>query len=82
MPHVLQIAFKRCAVGHRENPVVPFFPALAGLKNFEHPDRFTAEDQAGIGRGVVDHKHVERIAVFRPGRGDKPPIVRICQPSQ
>ena len=43
-PHVLQIAFKRRAVGHRKKTVVPLFLTLVDLKNFEHSDRFAAEN--------------------------------------
>jgi hypothetical protein len=41
--HVLHIAFKRRAVGHRKNSVVPYFPTLGDLQNFEHADWSAAQ---------------------------------------
>ena len=37
------------------------------LQDFEHADRFAAKHQTRVGRRVMDHENIERIAVFGLG---------------
>src|SRR6266567_1018431 len=78
---VLQIGLERGAVGHREHTVVPFLLALGLLLDLEDPDGFASKHHAGIGLRVVDDQNVERVAVFRLGRRNEAPVVRIGEAS-
>jgi hypothetical protein len=76
---VLQIGLERGAVGHREYAVVPLLLALGFLLDLEDPDGLASKHHAGVGLRIVDDQNVERITVFRLGRRNEAPIVRICE---
>jgi hypothetical protein len=75
--NVLPAGLRRRAVRHSEDTVISLDLAFGVLLDFQNSDRPAAKYYAGIGLRIVEDQNVEGIAVFRPGRRDEAPVIRI-----
>jgi hypothetical protein len=74
---VLQVGLKRRAVRHREHAVISLDLAVGVLLDFQNSDGPAAKYHAGIGLRIVEDQNVEGIAIFRLGRWNEAPVVRL-----